>query len=193
MLPRITVEVPVLAVGERASDYEALGRYLHALRRPRGLHMTLLHLGVLEDLAKDVADWTKGFADPEQTMRTTLAWLDALPVLDGFFGISKRLVPLGGGNVTALEVEVSAEVRRFQVSLVEALHELLDSLSMDNIDDFILGSRALGFRSPRWIPHVAVGRPMTRHGEFWDIEPLRIEFGSSRIRNRQFLPKVTGN
>ena len=59
-LPRITVEVPVLSIGAGPSDYEELGNYVNALRRPQGLHMTLLHIGILEDFSHDVADWTKG-------------------------------------------------------------------------------------------------------------------------------------
>jgi hypothetical protein len=43
-LPRITVEVPVLGIGYGPSDYEELGSYVNSLRRPQGLHLTLLHL-----------------------------------------------------------------------------------------------------------------------------------------------------
>ena len=100
----------------------------------------------------------------------------------------ERLVLLGGGRVSGLEVEVPQHVRDYQVSLVKALHELLDALLVDNVDDFILSSQALGFRYPRWTPHIAVGRPKSRDRGPWDIEPLAVEFGPSRIRNRQFLP-----
>jgi hypothetical protein len=71
---------------------------------------------------------------------------------------------------------------------VRALHELLDELLVDNADDFILSSRALGYRYPRWTPHVAVGRPRTRDRRPQQVQPLAISFGSSRIRNHQFLP-----
>ena len=63
-LPRITVEVPVLGVGAGPADYEQLAAYADGLRRPQSLHMTLLHVGILEDFAADVADWTKGGTDP---------------------------------------------------------------------------------------------------------------------------------
>lgn len=188
VLPRITVEVPVLSVGQGPSDYEHLGRYVDVLRRPQGLHMTLLHLGVLEDFSQDVADWTKGLTTTEAATRKTVAWLQALPVLGSFSGSAERLIVLGGGNVSGLEVDVPAHVRDFQVSLVKALHDLLDDLLVDNVDDFILSSRALGFRYPHWTPHIAVGRPKTRGGGSWVIEPLAVEFGESRIRNRRFLP-----
>lgn len=188
VLPRITVEVPVLSVGQGPSDYEHLGRYVDALRRPQGLHMTLLHLGVLEDFSQDVADWTKGLTTTEAATRKTGAWLHALPVLGSFSGSAERLIVLGGGNVSGLEVDVPAHVCDFQVSLVKALHDLLDDLLVDNVDDFILSSRALGFRYPHWTPHIAVGRPKTRSGGSWVIEPLAVEFGESRIRNRRFLP-----
>lgn len=188
VLPRITVEVPVLSLGRGPSDYEHLGRYVDALRRPQALHMTLLHIGILEDFSHDVADWTKGVTGTEAATRKTVAWLQALPVLGSFSGWAGRLIVLGGGNVSGLEVEVPAYVHDFQVSLVKALHELLEELLVDNVDDFILSSRALGFRYPRWTPHVAVGRPRTRGGESWEIEPLAVEFGGSRIRNRRFLP-----
>ncbi|MDQ0075713.1 hypothetical protein [Arthrobacter oryzae] len=187
-VPRITVEAPVLSIGSGPPDYEELGNYVHALRRPRGLHMTLLHLGILDDFSRDVSEWTKGVTDAAGAARSTSAWLQRLPVLDGFSGSAERLITLGGGRVSGLDVKVPEHVHEYQVSLVQALHELLDGLLVDNIDDFILSSRALGFRSPHWTPHVAVGSPRTRHGGTWEIEPLVIQFGESRIRNRQFLP-----
>jgi hypothetical protein len=187
-VPRITVEAPVLSIGSGPPDYEELGNYVHALRRPRGLHMTLLHLGILDDFSRDVSEWTKGVTDAAGAARSTSAWLQRLPVLDGFSGSAERLITLGGGRVSGLDVKVPEHVLEYQVSLVQALHELLDGLLVDNIDDFILSSRALGFRSPHWTPHVAVGSPRTRHGGTWEIEPLVIQFGESRIRNRQFLP-----
>src|SRR4029453_13939123 len=178
--PRITVEVPVLSIGSGPSDYERLGNYVDGLRRGQGLPLPLLHLGVLEDFVQDVADWTKGFTSPDEAAGLTVAWLHGLPVLQGFAGTSKRLVALAGGSVCGLDVETPQHVRDFQVSLITALHELLDGLLVDNVDDFILSSQALGYRYPRWKPHVAVGRPRTRRGSALEIEPLRIEFGESR-------------
>lgn len=187
-LPRITVEIPVLSVGSGPADYEGFGRYVDALRRPQGLHMTLLHLGVLEDFAWDVAAWTNGITSAESASRRTVSWLHGLPVLEGFSGTAYRLIVLGRGAVSGLEIEVPRHVREYQVSLVVALHELLDELLVDNIDDFILSSPALGFRSPRWTPHVAVGRPKGRGRASIDIARVAVEFGESRIRNRQALP-----
>ncbi|UKA62604.1 hypothetical protein [Arthrobacter sp. FW306-04-A] len=186
--PPITVEAPVLLIGSDPADYERLGRYVDALRRPQGLHLTMLHLGVLEELARDIADWTRGITDIERATRNTVAWLQDLPVLGAFSGSAERLTVLGRGGVSGLELDVPSEVHEFQVSLIHALHELLDELSVDNIDDFILSSHALGFRSPRWTPHVAVGRP--RGGGSWEIAPLRVDFGESRIRNRHLLPAI---
>jgi hypothetical protein len=202
--PRITVEVPVLGVGNRPSDYEQLAAYADGLRKPQGLHMTLLHIGILDDFAADVAAWTKGSTDSATATVKTADWLRALPVLEGFTGTAERLVLFGGGRVSGLEVDVPQHVRDFQVSLVQALRELLDDLLVDNPDDFILSSRALGYRYPRWHPHVAVGKPKhegipgegrsrdkgrarERSGS-WEIRPLRVEFGPSQIRNRQLLP-----
>ncbi|KIS27471.1 hypothetical protein TV39_10340 [Arthrobacter sp. SPG23] len=187
-IPRITVEAPVLSVGSGPSDYEGLGRHVRALRRQRGLHLTLLHVGVLDDFARDVSEWTKGITTVAAATSGTLAWLDGLPVLDGFSGTAARLIPLGGGNVSGLAMDVPEQVHEYQVSLVRALHELLDMLLVDTVDDFILSSRALGFRSPHWTPHVAVGSPKMRGSGAWDIEPLEIQFGQSRIRNRHLLP-----
>ncbi|MEV8148297.1 hypothetical protein AB0O52_09105 [Arthrobacter sp. NPDC080073] len=188
--PPITVEVPVLGIGAGPSDYEELARYVFALRRLRGLHMTLLHLGVLEDFCRDVAAWTKGNTSAESAQLRTVAWLEALPVLGAFSGSSERLIVLGGGGVCGLEVDIPAAVRDYQLSLVHALHELLDELLVDNIDDFILSSPALGFRSPRWVPHVAVGRPMYKGRGPWEIGRVGVDFGESRIRNRQTLPQL---
>lgn len=197
-LPRITVEVPVLSVGAKPADYEQLASYADGLRKPQGLHMTLLHVGILEDFAADIADWTSGATDSATAAVKTADWLRALPVLQGFSGTAERLVLLGGGRVSGLEVEVPQGVRDFQVSLVQALHELLDDLLVDNPDDFILSSRALGYRYPRWRPHVAVGKPKSQgrsgqgrpreRGGSWEIRPLTVEFGPSQIRNRQLLP-----
>ncbi|MGY2746873.1 hypothetical protein ACQCSU_00175 [Pseudarthrobacter sp. O4] len=192
-LPRITVEVPVLSIGSEPTDYEELGSYAHALRRRQGLHLTLLHIGVLEDFSRDVADWTKGITGTAEASRTTVAWLQALPVLEGFSGSAERLIVLGGGSVCGLEVDVPQRVHDFQVGLVQSLHELLDELLVDNVDDFILGSRALGFRYPRWTPHIAVGRPKTRDRGPWEIGALPVVFGESRIRNRQLLPAADEN
>lgn len=188
--PRITVEVPVLSVGSGASDYEELGSRVDALRKPQGLHLTLLHIGVLPDFARDIAAWTKGITTAEAATWTTGEWLEGLPVLGGFSAGSAKLVLLGGGRVSGLEVDVPQHVRDYQVSLVSALHELLDALLVDNVDDFILSSRALGFRYPHWTPHVAVGRPRAGDSGPQEIEPLELRFGDSRIRNRQFLPGV---
>jgi hypothetical protein len=188
-LPRITVEVPVLSIGSGPSDYEHLGNHVDALRRRQGLHLTLLHIGVLEDFAQDVADWTKGMTSTEAATGRTVAWLRALPVLGGFSGSAERLIVLGGGSVCGLEVDVPEHVHDYQVSLVQWLHELLDELLVDNVDDFILSSHALGFRYPRWTPHIAVGRPKTRGG-VWEISPLAVDFGESRIRNHRFLPAM---
>lgn len=189
-LPRITVEVPVLSIGSGPSDYEHLGSHVDALRRRQGLHLTLLHIGVLEDFAQDVEDWTKGMTSTQAAASRTVAWLQALPALGGFSGTAERLIVLGGGSVCGLEVDVPEHVRDYQVSLVQWLHELLDELLVDNVDDFILSSRALGFRYPRWTPHIAVGRPKARGGGVWEIRPLAIDFGESRIRNQRFLPAI---
>jgi hypothetical protein len=187
-LPRITVEVPVLSIGAGPSDYEELGSRVEGLRRRQGLHLTLLHIGILDDLSRDVEDWTKGITGAAAATSTIVAWLEALPVLEAFTGHAEKLIVLGGGNVLGLEVQVPGHVHGFQVQLVRALHELLDDLLVDNADDFILSSRALGFRYPRWTPHVAVGRPKTRAGQPQEIQPLALAFGSSRIRNHRFLP-----
>ena len=187
-LPRITVEVPVLNIGTCPADYEGLGGYVDALRRRQGLHLTLLHIGVLDDFSQDVADWTKGITTAAAATRRTVDWLHALPVLGSFSGNSDRLVVLGGGNVCGLEVEVPGHVRDYQVSLVKALHQLLDELLVDNVDDFILSSRALGYRYPHWTPHIAVGRPKSRDRGIREIERLGVDFGESRIRNRASLP-----
>lgn len=191
-LPRITVEVPVVNIGSRPADYEELENYVNGLRRQQGLHLTLLHIGILADFAQDVADWTKGMTSTEVAIRRTAAWLRALPVLAGFSGTAERLIVLGGGNVSGLEVQVPQHVHDYQVFLVQALHGLLEELQVDNVDDFILSSPALGFRYPRWVPHVAVGRPKTRSGGSWEIRPLTIEFGNSQIRNGKLLP-AAGN
>ena len=76
----------------------------------------------------------------------------------------------------------------YQVSLVQGLRTMLDALLVDNVDDFILGSPALGFRYPHWVPHVAVGRPPLRERGPWKIPPVAVACGPSRIRNSQFLP-----
>ncbi|HAG58400.1 MAG TPA: hypothetical protein DCL83_03335 [Arthrobacter bacterium] len=186
-VPRITVEVPVLSVGPGPSDYEALGTYVTALRRPQGLHLTLLHIGIMADLGQDVADWTKGITSAGDAVRHTTDWLQGLPELDGFTGTSGQLIVLGGGSISGLEVDVPPQVHDYQVSLVQGLHDLLDRLLVDNVDDFILGSPALGYRYPHWVPHVAVGRPMARERRPWAIPPLAVCFGPSRIRNARFL------
>ncbi|KRE63880.1 hypothetical protein ASG92_02900 [Arthrobacter sp. Soil736] len=190
MVPRITVEVPVLSVGSGTADYEKLGSYVRSLRKQHGLHMTLLHIGVLDDFSQDVSEWTKGITSPATAASRTSAWLQRLPVMGGFSGQAERLIVLGGGSVCGLEVDVPQSVRDFQVSLVQALHELLAELLVDNADDFILSSRALGFRYPRWTPHVAVGIPQSRRSGSWEIQPVTIDFGASRIRNRQLLPAI---
>lgn len=187
-LPRITVEVPVVGVGAGPADYEDLAQYVDALRRPQGLHMTLLHIGILEDFARDVSEWTKGFTGTASAIRETVRWLRALPVLDGFSGPSDRLIVLGGGGISGLEVNVPQQVHDYQVSLVEGLRGLLDGLLVDNVDDFILSSPALGFRYPHWVPHVAVGRPKARSRQPVEIPTMTVTFGESRIRNGQFLP-----
>jgi hypothetical protein len=186
--PRITVEVPVLGLGSGPSDYEQLGSYVHGLRRPQGLHMTLLHIGILEDFSRDVAEWTNGITSPDAVIRGTVGWLRSLPVLEGFSGRAERLILLGGGSISGLEVEVPEQVHDYQASVLQGLRELLDGLLVDQVDDFILSSRALGFRHPRWTPHVAVGRPKTKERGPWQIPPLTVHCGESRIRNARFLP-----
>lgn len=187
-VPRITVEVPVLGVGSGPTDYDGLGQHVDALRRPNGLHLTLLHLGILADFSRDVTEWTKGITPAAAATRETVRWLQALPVLDGFSGTAEGLIVLGGGGISGLEVDVPQQVHDYHVSLVEGLRGLLDRLLVDNVDDFILGSPALGFRYPHWVPHVAVGRPRSRSREPVRIPPVTVTFGASRIRNGQFLP-----
>ena len=187
-LPRITVEVPVLSIGSVPSDYEDLGNHVEGLRRRQGLHLTLLHIGILDDFSRDVADWTRGITSSAATTSRTVAWLASLPELAAFSGRADRLIVLGGGNTCGLQVDVPEHVHDFQVLLVRALHELLEELLVDNVDDFILSSRALGYRYPRWTPHVAVGRPKARARGPSEIEPLAVAFGNSRIRNHRFLP-----
>ncbi len=186
--PRITVEVPVLSVGHGPADYDALGSLVQPLRRPQGLHLTLLHVGILADFARDIEDWTKGFTPAGNAVRATVHWLQTLPELAGFAGTSDRLIVLGGGSIAGLEVAVPQHVHDYQVSLVQGLHDLLDGLAVDNVDDFILSSPALGFRYPHWVPHVAVGRPPSHARGPWGIPPLAVECGPSRIRNARFLP-----
>lgn len=188
--PRITVEVPVLRVGSGPADYEALGNMVQALRRPQGLHLTLLHVGILEDFGRDVAAWTHGLTTAGNAVRATVRWLQSLPELEGFSGTADRLIVLGGGSIAGLEVAVPQYVQDFRVSLVEGLRVLLDGLLVDNVDDFILSSPALGFRFPHWVPHVAVGRPPAHEHGPWGIDPLAVECGPSRIRNGRFLPAV---
>jgi hypothetical protein len=187
-LPRITVEAPVLRIGTVPADYEDLGSHVDALRRRQGLHLTLLHIGILADLSRDISEWTKGITSTDEATRRTVAWLEALPVLGGFSASASRLVVLGGGSVCGLEVDVPRAVRDYQVFLLQSLRGLLDELLVDNTYDFILSSRALGYRYPRWTPHVAVGRPKSRGTGSGGIEQLALEFGDSRIRNRQLLP-----
>ncbi|HYH76328.1 MAG TPA: hypothetical protein VD841_02335, partial [Arthrobacter sp.] len=115
-LPRITVEVPVLGVGYGPADYEGLAEHAAALRRPQGLHLTLLHVGILEDFARDVVEWTKGITSSQAVTRETVRWLRSLPVLDGFSGVSDRLIVLGGGGIAGLEVDVPPHVHDYQVS-----------------------------------------------------------------------------
>jgi hypothetical protein len=189
-LPRITVEVPVLGMGSGPADFEGLGQHVNALRRPQGLHLTLLHIGILEDLANDVAQWTQGITPSGAVIRGTVLWLRSLPVLDGFGGVADRLIVLGAGGIAGLEVDVPRQVHDYQVSLVEGLRSLLERLLVDNVDDFILSSPALGFRYPHWVPHVAVGRPKSRSREPVQIPPMPVRFGESRIRNGRFLPAV---
>ena len=186
--PRITVEVPVLEVGSGPADYESLGHYVQALRRPQGLHLTLLHVGILDDLAQDVEDWTKGITPAADATAATVRWLHSLPELESFGATSDRLIVLGGGRISGLEVRVPQHVHDYQVSLVEGLRTLLDGLLVDNVDDFVLGSPALGFRYPHWVPHIAVGRPPLRERGPWNISPVAVDCGPSRIRNGQFLP-----
>ncbi len=188
--PRITVEVPVLRIGAGPADYDGLSRFVDSLRNPPGLHLTLLHVGILDELGKDIAAWTKGLSSPAQTLPEIASWLTELPVLQGFLGKAEKLIPLGGGRLMGLEVDVPQEVHDYQALLVQGLHKLLDDLGLDNIDDFILSSPALGYRSPRWLPHVAVGKARTRHEPEMEIAPVAIEFGDSRIRNRQVLPSA---
>lgn len=185
---RITVEAPVLRLGAGSTDYEGLNRYVDSLRKPQGLHMTMLHVGILDDVAGDISAWTKGMSTPEKVVPELASWLTELPVLMGFLGKSDRLIPLGGGRLMGLEVNVPQEVHDYQALLVQGLHVLLDDLGLDNIDDFILSSPALGYRSPRWLPHIAVGRARSRHESTMEIAPVAIEFGDSRIRNRDALP-----
>lgn len=189
-IPRITVEVPVLGVGSGPTDFESLAQYADALRRPQGLHLTLLHIGVLEDFAHDVNEWTKGITGSHAVTRETARWLRSLPVLGGFSGVAERLIVLGGGGIAGLEVDVPRRVHDYQVSLLEGLRGLLEGLLVDNVDDFILSSPALGFRYPHWVPHVAVGRPRSRSREPVLIAPMTVTFGESRIRNGRFLPAV---
>jgi hypothetical protein len=189
-LPRVTVEVPVLGVGSGPADYEGLAQHAAALRRQQGLHLTLLHLGILEDFAHDVTEWTKGITGAQAVTVETVRWLRSLPFLDGFSGVSDRIIVLGGGGIAGLEVDVPRQVHDYQVSLVEGLRGLLEGLLVDNVDDFILSSPALGFRYPHWVPHVAVGRPKSRSREPVQIPPMTVTFGESRIRNGRFLPAV---
>lgn len=60
----------------RPPDYEELGSYVDALRRPQGLHLTLLHIGVLEDFAQDIATWTRGITAAGEAARLAAAWLE---------------------------------------------------------------------------------------------------------------------
>ncbi|WP_238324400.1 hypothetical protein [Paenarthrobacter aurescens] len=186
--PRITVEVPVLRVGAGTSDYEGLNRFVDSLRKPQSLHMTFLHVGILDDLGSDIVAWTKGLSAPEKVLPEIAGWLTELPVLQGFLGKSDKLIPLGGGRLMGLEVDVPQQVHDYQALLVQGLHVLFDDLGLDNIDDFILSSPALGYKSPRWLPHIAVGKARSRHESPMDIAPVAIEFGDSRIRNRETLP-----
>jgi len=151
--------------------------------------MTLLHIGILDQLGSDIATWTKGLAPPEKVLPEIAAWLTELPVLQSFLGKSDKVIPLGGGRLMGLAVDVPQEVHDYQALLVQGLHVLLDDLGLDNIDDFILSSPALGYRSPRWLPHVAVGKARTRHEPGTEIAPVAIEFGDSQIRNRDALPR----
>jgi hypothetical protein len=188
MAPRITVEMPVRGVGSGPADYEGLGGFVRTLRRPAGLHLTLLHLGILADFSRDVEDWTKGHTSAASACAATVDWLRGLPVLEPFSATAGRLVVLGGGGVYGLEVQAPGPVREFQTSLVVGLHGLLDGLLVDNVDDFILSSPALGYRYPRWTPHVAVGRPAAYPARAVEVGALTVEFGPSQIRNARFLP-----
>jgi hypothetical protein len=189
-LPRVTVEVPVLSIGADPASYEDLGHHVDSLRKPRSLHMTLLHIGILDRVTADIVAWTQGRTSVEKASVEIAAWLRELPVLDGFLGKSDTIIALGGGRISSLQVEVPQAVRDYHTLLIQGLHELLDDLGLDNIDDFILSSPGLGYRSPHWIPHVAVGKARVKHQEPIKIETMALEFGSSRIRNEDSLPSV---
>ncbi len=59
-------------IGSGPSDYEGLGSQVDALRRQQGLHLTLLHIGVLADFARDIAEWTRGITTAEEAAGTAV-------------------------------------------------------------------------------------------------------------------------
>ena len=90
--------------------------------------------------------------------------------------------------MSGLEVEVPQHVRDYQVSLVKALHELLDALLVDNVDDFILSLAGPRFPVPPMDTPHRRGPPQVEGSRTLGHQAVGGGMRSIADRNRQFLP-----
>ena len=127
----------------RALGLRGTGQLRRWAAEEQGLHLTLLHIGVLEDFCPG----RRGL-DQRRHQCRGMPPAGRLPGCrrcrsGGLFRKRRKARSCSAAAACAdLKWTCPEHVHDYQVFLVQALHELLDELLVDNVDDFILGSRA---------------------------------------------------
>lgn len=186
---RITVEAPVSYVNS-LDTFHSLAAIAYPLNQPSDLHLTLLHIGRLPELIGEVEEHTNSFDQRERIERSLVGWLASLRQCEGFVG-STSVVGLYGphdGRVAALDIHVDRSLLEVRRALVNSLFQVLLSLGIADPHRFINGSKALGYTTGPWRPHVSLGPPKLGEASYpVNCPRMELGFGVSKIRNLEHV------
>ena len=154
------------------------------------LHLTLLHLGKLGELASDIRVASNRNGELVEIELELRRWVLEVPRLEAFDAKSGNVSLFGAPDnpVAALEVLPSPEIGAMRDNMYRSMCDLLNGFGIANVESFVSHSKTLGFTGAKWRPHVTLGRPLVAHGEFpIEMSPMLLHFEASEVRNGESL------
>lgn len=124
-------------------------------------HLTILHIGKIKDLLRDVRDAASSTITETRFSRDIGSYLTFLQheFLSGDRLLATRYLLIGGSDkYLALSVEPSAYVLSLRLEARRQLVSALERLGVSSGEDFMRRSKAVAQHSPDWVPHVTVSR-----------------------------------
>lgn len=186
---RITVQAPVVGMGTVRSSATHIGPVAHTVDAD-DLHLTLLHIGVLPDLASEVEIATHHKMSAPEAEQKLTRWVLSLEPMGPFQAVGSTVSLFGeaGRRVAALEVRVEPWVLKARQEMFDSLSSVLRSLNVEDVPRFLSKSEAVGFTGAEWRPHLTLGLPALEEALYPVVVlDVPVELGTSEVRNRDSL------